>query len=79
MNACDHRNLVLLPDRARRLRCRHCHLTIRPDELENGYCPECFETSGEKHADFEPLADSTGTRYQCETCGAIIDYLQRGR
>ena len=77
MSVCDHRNLVLLTDMAQRLRCRHCHLTLRADELENGYCPECFEIDGTRRTDFETLQPTAATRYQCEACGVIIDYVAR--
>lgn len=74
MTACKHTNLILLPGSARHLRCRHCHLTIKAEELEAGYCPECFEVSGKKHDDFETIASSDQTKYRCEACGAIIEY-----
>ena len=77
MKTCDHPKLVLLTAMDDRLRCRHCHLTIRADELNSAYCPECFERNGKKHADFEPLAAPAATRYRCEDCGAIIEYVPR--
>jgi RNase P subunit RPR2 len=77
MTECDHRNLVLLTDTAKRLRCRYCHLTIRADEVKAGYCPECFESSGKKRAEFEPVDTPAATRYQCEACGEIIEYVPR--
>jgi hypothetical protein len=44
------------------------------DELGDGYCPECFDSTGVKHFDFESLASSSGNvvRYRCEECGVII-------
>jgi hypothetical protein len=48
-------------------------LTIRSDELDGGYCPECFERTGRRHEDFETVPTSDATRYRCEDCGAIID------
>ncbi|RJQ65320.1 MAG: hypothetical protein C4519_28225 [Desulfobacteraceae bacterium] len=74
MKSCRHTNLVLLPETSLRLRCRHCHLTLKAEELEGGYCPECFETERVKRVDFEKLESSAATRYQCEACGAIIEY-----
>jgi len=75
MDMCNHTSLVLLSGEKEKLRCRHCHLTIEKIELGSGYCPECFETVGKKHYDFEPMAVSTQsvTRYRCEGCGVIID------
>jgi LSD1 subclass zinc finger protein len=76
MSSCRHLNLVLLPRPAKKLRCRHCHLTIAAEELGCGYCPECFDASGKKSFDFEEVnapAEDEKTRYRCEDCGAIID------
>jgi hypothetical protein len=48
-------------------------LTISSEELGDGFCPECFETNGNKHYEFESMAAThTGVRYRCEECGAII-------
>jgi len=68
-------NLVLLPDEKTKLRCRHCHLVITPEELQGGCCPECYETQGRKLYDFEETGagDIGKTRYRCEDCGAIIE------
>jgi hypothetical protein len=76
MSACKHEQLALIPAAADRLRCRHCHLTIRADELDAGYCPECFEKSGKKRDDFEPVASIDSVRYRCESCGAIVEYRE---
>ena len=75
MKSCKHPHLVVLQENHRRLRCRHCHLTISAEELSAGYCPECFETTGRKHDDFEEIGGSEKavTRYRCEDCGALID------
>ena len=75
MNSCRHSQLVLLSEDRDRVRCRHCHLTIALDELKKGWCPECFEDSGERRYDFEKIeAPETATvRYRCEECGAIIE------
>ena len=56
------------------MRCKRCHLTMSADELGDGYCPECFETTGAKHYDFESLSNTGGNvvRYRCEECGVII-------
>jgi Zn finger protein HypA/HybF involved in hydrogenase expression len=74
LNRCSHAKIVLLPKEKNRLRCRHCHLTIKPDDLEAGYCPECFEKDGVKRDDFDEVkAEENGVaRYRCELCGAII-------
>ena len=56
-----------------RLRCRRCHLTIKADELDGGFCPECFEGDGRKNYDFEEIETEKTVRYRCEDCGALID------
>lgn len=74
MNSCNHTSLELLPERKKTLRCRHCHLTIAGEEVGDGFCPECFETSGSKRYEFEEMktAESGVARYRCEGCGALI-------
>ena len=74
MTPCRHNNLVLLPERENRLRCRHCHLTIKAKELEEDYCPECYETHRTRNYGFEEIHEEvTGVvQYRCEECGAII-------
>ncbi len=74
MSSCKHSILVLLSDRKNMLRCQHCHLTIKADELGAGYCPECYEVTGNKQFDFEEVtAEDTGlSRYRCEDCGLIV-------
>ena len=74
MNSCKHNVLTLLSNNSKRLKCRHCHLTIKPDELKEGYCPECFEAYGKKRYDFEEIDLETDniTQYRCEECHAII-------
>jgi len=64
----------LLPSQGKKLRCRHCHLTIGQEELAGGYCPECYEAYGVKRRDFEELEeeDAGKVRYSCEECGIII-------
>jgi predicted RNA-binding Zn-ribbon protein involved in translation (DUF1610 family) len=76
MNSCKHNNLMLLHKRDNKLRCHHCHLTIKANELINRYCPECFEASGKKRYDFEEVKDvqTEMARYRCEDCGIMIDY-----
>ncbi len=77
MTSCNHTRLLLLPDETKdKLRCRHCHLVINAKDLADGYCPECFETRGKRHFDFDHIEDTarTGiTRYRCEECGMIIE------
>jgi len=75
MTACLHNKLLLLPEKKNRLRCRHCHLTISANELQEEYCPECFETDGEKRYDFEEIGakEKVIARYRCEKCGIIIE------
>lgn len=74
MTSCNHTSLELLPERKTTLRCRHCHLTIAAEEVGDGFCPECFETSGSKRYEFEEIATagSRVARYRCEDCGALI-------
>jgi hypothetical protein len=74
MPSCKHSALELLPERRPALRCRRCHLTISAEELDNGFCPECFAGTGVKHYDFEAVASqsNSGVRYRCEECGAIV-------
>lgn len=74
MTHCNHENLELLPARKRALRCRHCHLTLDPEEAGNGHCPECLERSGKRYSDFDELAFDGGTAtYRCEACGVLVD------
>ena len=75
MTACRHLTLVQLPEKKNMLRCRHCHLTISPEELRGGYCPECLEVEGKRRRDFDEVeAAATGKiRYRCEQCGIIIE------
>lgn len=75
MSTCGHSRLVLLPAEKGKLRCRHCHLTIRADELDGGHCPECFEADRTKRYEFEEIiAERPGaSRYRCEECGVIIE------
>ena len=76
MSLCKHRTLVLLTEEKNKLRCRHCHLKILEDELENGYCPECYEVHHEKRYDFEKIVpeEKESVRYLCEDCGVILEY-----
>lgn len=77
MTRCRHHHLALMPEKSQRLRCRRCHLTIAAEELQGRYCPECYEADGVRHDDFEELATSQSTRYRCELCGVVIDYIPR--
>ncbi len=75
MTSCNHTTLELLPEKKKRLRCRHCHLTINVDELGDGYCPECFETHGQNRYEFEEMEEieRKTVRYICEDCGVVIE------
>jgi predicted RNA-binding Zn-ribbon protein involved in translation (DUF1610 family) len=75
MTSCIHPILVLLPEKKNMLRCQHCHLKIKADELEESYCPECFEIHRKKQYDFEEIADTDAgiSKYRCEKCGVIIE------
>ena len=76
MPRCNHQSLVLLIPQDKKLRCRHCDLTIDEQELADGYCPECYEVYGVKRRDFEQLEpqDNGKARYKCEECGIIIKW-----
>ena len=72
---CNHQVITLIKaNKQKRFKCKHCHLTISFQELGNSYCPECFETRGKKHYDFEEINEPEieKTRYRCESCGLII-------
>jgi len=75
MSPCKHEVLTLVPVKNKRLRCRHCHLTISEDELGSGNCPECLEVHGVGRRDFEKIiaAARERTRYCCEGCGTVIE------
>lgn len=73
MGECPHTNIILLPKEAGRLRCRHCHLTLKAEELENGCCPECLAVSGKRRADFDKIeSENEAVQYRCEECGALL-------
>jgi Zn finger protein HypA/HybF involved in hydrogenase expression len=76
MSSCTHKTLVLLRETGGKVRCRKCHLVISADELNGGFCPECYEARREKSYDFEPVAIEKDdvTRYRCEECGAMIEW-----
>ncbi len=75
MSPCKHNLLILLPEVDNRLRCTHCHLTIKENELNGDYCPECFEMNGIRNYDFHKIQDheNDAIRYRCEDCGVIIE------
>jgi len=58
---CRHGTLVLVTAK-KRMRCRHCHLTIAADELADGHCPECFETKRRALFDFDDVTEPGGAR-----------------
>jgi predicted RNA-binding Zn-ribbon protein involved in translation (DUF1610 family) len=64
-----------MPDTKKRFQCKICHLTITADELGKGFCPECFERTGKKNYDFDPVtSQSSGkVRYRCESCGIVFE------
>jgi hypothetical protein len=74
MESCNHKNLELLPGPRPKVRCRHCHLTLAAEDLAEGFCPECFDASGQKRYEFEELAspETAPSRYRCDDCGVII-------
>jgi hypothetical protein len=74
-NSCRHQNLVLAKENKNKVRCTHCHLTINREELDNDFCPECWETDGVKRRNFEKVEEKkSGTgAYRCEDCGSEID------
>ena len=74
MTDCKHSTLELLAERKSTMRCRRCHLTLAAEDLGDGHCPECFDSSGIKNFDFEELAQTggSGARYRCEECGIVI-------
>ena len=53
MTACKHAALELLPERKGKVRCQRCNLTISPEDLGDGFCPECFDSAGVKHYNFD--------------------------
>jgi len=77
MKNCKHTHILVINESSLRLRCRHCHLTIKPEDLKDGYCPECFEVDGQKRDDFEKIesAQKSSVRYRCEECGEPLNPL----
>ena len=74
MDSCTHKNLILLAPPKNRIRCTHCHLTLKREELRSAYCPECYEAEGVKRKEFEEVAEPENqlVNYSCEDCGAFI-------
>ena len=74
MSRCPHRNILVIIESAQRIRCRHCHLTIKAEELADGYCPECYDNEGLKRYAFEIVGshDDDRVHYRCEDCGAQL-------
>jgi len=75
MTSCGHRTLLLLNPDSKRLRCRHCHLSIKEEDLKVRFCPECYEVYGKKRFDFEELEQKSTiiAKYRCEECGITIE------
>lgn len=74
MTECHHANLLIVTSNSNRLRCRHCHLTLKTEELDGGYCPECLVVSGRKRDEFEKIESGENkVQYRCEDCGALLD------
>ncbi len=74
MEDCPHTNLVVLNAAQQKLRCRHCHLKIAAADMQDEFCPECYEATGYKKYDFDVVESNglTSVRYRCEDCGIII-------
>ena len=73
MPECRHANLLVVADKAARLRCRHCHLTLKEADLKDGYCPECLEATGRRRKDFDKIEpDTKKVQYRCEDCSALL-------
>ncbi len=74
MSDCLHKNLTLIKERADKVRCKTCHLTITLEELGKNYCPECYDATGKKRYDFEKITlnPSNVSQYRCEDCGITI-------
>lgn len=72
MTACRHDVLALLAQPAARVQCTHCKLTISSEELGGGRCPECYESAGKAHYDFEPVDTPQLTRYRCTQCDLVV-------
>ncbi len=79
MSSCKHTNLMLLTENKDRLRCVHCHLTIKAEEIGGSFCPECYESQGKKRYEFEEVKGDESVRYRCEECGAFIEFERSKR
>lgn len=74
MTDCRHANLLVITENSDRMRCRHCHLTLKAEEMRDGYCPECLEVAGRKRNDFEKIEPGQKkVQYRCEDCGAMLN------
>lgn len=73
--SCKHKHLQLMVEGRSRLRCNICHLTIDRDELNGGFCPECYALRGRKNYDFTLIEPESVkiVRYRCEGCRLIIE------
>ena len=74
MSQCKHTHILVIRESSLRLRCRHCHLTIKPEDITDGFCPECYEADGRKRDDFERIESAlkSSVRYRCEECGVML-------
>lgn len=75
MTSCRHNRLSLISQTGKKLRCRHCHLTIDEEELGESCCPECLEIHGVRRQDFEEVEQENKDKvqYRCDDCGALIE------
>jgi predicted RNA-binding Zn-ribbon protein involved in translation (DUF1610 family) len=80
MDQCPHDVLVLVSEKTKRVRCIHCHLTLSPEELGQGYCPECAAERGVRHREFEEVEEPLDktVRFQCERCSLLIERDEEG-
>ncbi len=70
-----------MPQEMIKIRCENCHLTIKKDEIGDGFCPECYEKDGKKRYDFEELVPekSSEIKYSCEDCGYVVKIMSSSK